>query len=215
MLPVDFYCERVAAGFGGEPLNALSALAFLVLGVWRLRTAPHEADALAGFGLVLLGIAAVLHHLFALTVTHAADIWANTLFLVVFVTLFLRRLAGMGPVAILPAAAGVLAVTQGLQLPAVRAALGLWSDAFAVETLCLGLLAAALARTAQQTARGLAIATLLLAAGLPFRFLDHALCASFPFGTHWIWHLFNAASIAVVLVTLGRHDMRRAEGGAG
>lgn len=212
MEPVDFYCERVAAGLGGEPLNAATALAFLGVGLWRLRAAPAAADRHAALALMLLGVAACLHHLFALRLTLRGDVWANVLYLAAFGALLLRRFGGLGPIAILPAFALVVALTEVLGLPAVRAALGRGADTFAVLAVLLGLFALALAGRAPAIARLVALGGLVLAAGLPFRFLDGPLCAAFPLGTHWLWHLANAASIALVLTAVALHARERRPG---
>jgi hypothetical protein len=47
---------------------------------------------------------------------------------------------------------------------------------------------------------------ILLAAGifllsLTFRTIDKAACASFPLGTHFLWHLLNALVLYVLLRT--------------
>lgn len=63
---VDGYCERVAPGLWGEPLNSLSNLAFLVAAVlvWRLAAGDRAGRLLAGLiGLVFA--ASTAFHLLA------------------------------------------------------------------------------------------------------------------------------------------------------
>ena len=55
--------------------------------------------------------------------------------------------------------------------------------------------ALALRRRAPEAARGLAIGAGMLAVSLFFRTIDAAVCPAFPVGTHFLWHLLNAAML--------------------
>lgn len=206
MEPVDFYCERIGPGFGAEPLNTASAAAFLLVGLIAFALAPAADDRRAAAALAAVGLASMLMHGFALGVLAQVDLWVNRLYLALLAALMLRRLGGTGLAAALAggvAAAAALELLPGLT--AVRATLGIAADPYTLLVLVFALSAAAIGRAAPASARGLALAALILAAGLPFRFLDGALCASWPSGTHWLWHLSNAVASAVVLATLARH----------
>ena len=48
-------------------------------------------------------------------------------------------------------------------------------------------------------ARTLATAAALLCLSISIRSLDELLCAQIPIGTHFLWHLINAAMFIVVL----------------
>jgi hypothetical protein len=43
------------------------------------------------------------------------------------------------------------------------------------------------------------LAAALFVVSLVFRTMDQAVCAAFPFGTHFIWHLLNAAVLLILL----------------
>lgn len=203
--PVDAYCERQAQGFGGEPLNMLTGLAFLVVGLMALRRAPSGADRMLALALALVGVASAVQHGFALVITVWADLAANILYLVLLGSLMLRRLAGISaPAAILSASAMVLAVNTAPAGPALRAVSPILADTFFLLLLILAGSALALRHARPETARGFAVAAMLLAIGLPFRLLDGGLCPVWPIGTHWIWHLLNAASATLVLAALAR-----------
>jgi hypothetical protein len=49
--------------------------------------------------------------------------------------------------------------------------------------------------------RGLAFAALLFAISLTLRSVDMALCPAFPLGTHFAWHILNAAVLYILLRT--------------
>lgn len=204
--PVDGYCERVASGFGGEPFNALTGLAFLLGGLVAFSRAPGTDDRNAALALALVGLASASQHGFAVEVTVWADVAANLLYLGLLGVLLLRRLAGAGAFAAgLAAVVAVAAAYQAVQSVGVRQTLGLAADLFVMLTLIL-IAAALMLRSAHPvTAHRIALAALVLAAGLPFRFLDPALCDIWPLGTHGIWHLMNATATALLLSALARH----------
>ena len=203
---VDAYCERLVPGFGGEPFNMLTGLAFLAVGLFTLRRAPAVADRLAAAALALVGLASAVQHGFALGVTVKADQGANLLYLTLLGTLMLRRLAGAGFASALAGGVAVVALTQVVGgNPAVQQALGRASDTFFLLMLVLLGAALSLRATHPATAGRIAFAGAVLAAGLPFRFLDASLCPSWPLGTHGIWHLVNATSAALLLSALARH----------
>ena len=74
---VDYYCERLGPGFGGEPFNMLTGLAFLAVGLFAFRRAPAVEDRLAAAALGLVGLASAVQHGFALGVTVKADLAAT------------------------------------------------------------------------------------------------------------------------------------------
>jgi hypothetical protein len=202
---VDAYCERMAPGFGAEPVNMLTGLAFLAVGVFAYRRAPAPEDRHAAAALGLVGLASAMQHGFALALTFQVDMAANLLYLTLLGVLMLRRLAGLGAAAALAGAmAGVALAYAAGQSPVLRQILGVGVDMFLL--LLIVILAAALALRArdQSMAGRIALAGAVLAAGLPFRFLDAGLCPDWPLGTHGLWHLFNAASAALLLAALGR-----------
>lgn len=203
---VDAYCERLTPGFGGEPFNMLTGLAFLVVGVFALRRAPAREDRLAAAALGLVGIASAVQHGFALGVTVWADLAANLLYLALLGALMLRRLAGAGFAAALVGGVIGVALTQVIGDSAVLyQVLGRATDTFFLLMLVLLATALALRRRNPATAGRIALAGAVLAAGLPFRFLDAGLCAVWPLGTHGIWHLVNASSAALLLSALRHH----------
>jgi hypothetical protein len=202
----DAYCERLTHGFGAEPFNMVTGLAFLVVGVFAYRRAPRGEDCRAAVALGLVGVASAVQHGFSVVLTQQADIVANLAYLWLLGALMLRRLVGLRSNAALAGALAVvsLAFAAG-KIPELRQGLGFGSDMFVM--LLVVVLAAALGQLAcyPATARRVVLAGAVLAAGLPFRFLDAGLCAVWPIGTHGIWHLCNAAASLLLLRALARH----------
>jgi len=65
----------------------------------------------------------------------------------------------------------------------------------------VALIAVAIGAKQQGVRRGLAFAALLFAVSLALRTADLAVCTAFPLGTHFAWHILNAAVLYVLLRT--------------
>ena len=79
------------------------------------------------------------------------------------------------------------------------------SAAYLAVALLIALYALALRRRLPHVARGLALGAALLALSITFRALDGPLCAAWPIGTHFLWHLLNAAMLGWMIVVYHRH----------
>ena len=219
---IDGYCERTDPSYWSEPLNALSNASFLVAAwaSWRLaaRAGDRGGKALAAI-LALIGVGSWLFH------THA-QVWAMLLdvapiqaFILVYIGLAtVRFFAAPWWAGVLAAAAFVpasAAVASGIG--ALFGPLNGSTGYLPVPILILGY-AAALYRRAPEAARGLAIGAGMLVVSLVFRTIDEAVCAAFPAGTHFLWHLMNGAMLwwmVRVLVRFGPGARLARGGGAG
>ncbi len=101
---LDAYCERTGPGLWGEPLNAVTNLAFIVAAVMALRlwraqpglTYRNGWDLLLMIALLFaIGIGSALWHTFATRWAMSADTIPILLFINVFLLGFLVRLAGL------------------------------------------------------------------------------------------------------------------------
>jgi hypothetical protein len=206
---VNSYCERTDAGYWSEPVNALTNAGFLVAAVlcWRLAAVRRDrgAQALSGV-LFLIGIGSYLFHTHAQVWAMTADVAPIQVFILAYVYLATVRFF------VLPAWAGALAVVLFMPYAAlvgrvIGAAFGPLNGSVGympVPILIAGY-AAALWRRAPATARGLLAGAGLLALSLVFRTVDEAACGAFPLGTHFLWHLLNAAMLGWMILVLVRH----------
>jgi hypothetical protein len=193
---VDSYCERVAPGLWGEPLNSLSNLAFLVAAVlvWRLAAGDRTGRLLA----VLIGFvfaASTAFHLLATRWAAVADSVSILVFVLVYAVLFARvfynwRFAWLAAPAFLAVTVVTALLGGGLYLSAL---IGL----FAFAALL------AFSRDAYWT--HFAVAGAVFALSLSLRTLDRDVCDYVPAGTHFLWHLLNG----VVLYLVSRTMIRR------
>ena len=70
---------------------------------------------------------------------------------------------------------------------------------YAVYLVALLAIAALLAGKDGRTAVRLAGAGALFVLALVFRSIDQAMCPTFPYGTHFLWHLLNAVVLYLLL----------------
>lgn len=194
-LAVTAYCERTAAGFWAEPLNALTNLAFplaALLIVPRLRRVRGHAEVwLLALLAAAVGVGSFLWHTLATPWSEWADVIPVGLFISVFLLAFLRRTAGLA----WPAALLLFVVYQALNLAVQGVApadlfngsvyyLPAWIVLLSMAVYCRA--------TGRAASRPLLAMWLLFSLSLVLRSVDAALCPVFPVGTHFAWHLLNA-----------------------
>lgn len=223
---VDIYCERTGPGLWAEPLNALSNLAFIAGALWGALVARQAGNRAFDAWLLIwmagaIGIGSGLFHTFAQAWSEYVDtvpIWS---FVAAFVLVALHRFAGMGWGRVAVWSVGVVAL-------AVATVFGLASGPGSADAAAaagpdplngsgqyapavVALLAFALFTTWRKhaAARWLwaCLATFLVS--LTFRTLDRDLCAAWPWGTHFVWHMLNGLMIGLLLQMLIRTGYRR------
>lgn len=210
---LDAYCERGSAGgLWAEPLNAASNLAFLgaaAWALWSLRRGPARPPAWRacwdlGLAIALMAAVAIgsgLWHTVARPWARLADQAPIALLMILLLETTLRRRlfwpgrARAWALAIFLAANGVLA----LLVP--RDTL---KGSIFYAPACLALVGLALAGGGAS----FLVTWALFTASLVLRTVDLPLCAAFPAGTHFLWHLLNAA----VLLRLTLPLVRQARG---
>jgi hypothetical protein len=206
-MAISSYCERLDLAFWAEPLNAVTNAAFLVAGLAALRLIRRDrpADrALLGLSalVMLIGVGSFLFHTVPARWSLLADVVPIQLFAVCYVGLALRRMLGLSPraalagsILFLAACLGLSAVLAPVLPPPIRGAAG-------YAGFLAGLFGMALAvwlRGVRVTARRLALCGAVFTLSLGFRSLDGALCAQWPAGLHWAWHLLNGLVLYLLL----------------
>jgi hypothetical protein len=203
LAPLDFYCERLGPGVWAEPINAFSNLAFLIaagLLLARLWAEPRRDWPAIAFAVLIaiIGVGSGLFHLFANRWSLIADVAPITMFIYAYFLLGMVRFLRLGWPAALAATAGFFAASLLIETaarPLLGGSAGYLPGLIAIATV------AALARPrAPAAARWLAWASVTFAVSLTLRTLDHPLCAGFTLGTHFMWHILNAVTLAVLVL---------------
>jgi hypothetical protein len=133
-----------------------------------------------------------------------ADMVPIQLFAFGYFALAMRRFLHLGMLAAATATAAFLASSFGLTaLLAPLLPAGARGSAGYASFLVALLATAWLARRSREgaAARGLALAGGVFAVSLTVRSVDQAVCPALPTGTHFLWHLLNAAVLFVLLRT--------------
>ena len=195
--PVSAYCERAGPGLLAEPLNALSNLAFLAAAWWLWSRLDARRPLLAGPQRVLaalialVGLGSFAFHTLATGWAGVLDVLFIGIFNLAFLVLYVRLLARRSWR--WSAAAGVAFVTvdrlaaRALPEEALNGSL-----LYLPALLVLGLLTAHALWRAPPAGRRMAAAAGVFLVSLLLRSIDRAVCASWPWGTHFLWHLLNA-----------------------
>jgi len=200
--PIDIYCERVSAGFWAERVNAISNVAFLAVGAWGLSAAMRAekpdwmASCLAGL-VVVIAIGSFLFHTFADRWSAVADVLPISLFIYCYLTLVLFRFLRLGGLATLATLIGFFALSlliERLLFPLIAG-----SAAYVPALSALWALGGLLRWKGHRAAGSLLGAGWLFLVSLGLRTLDEPLCGVWPVGTHFLWHILNAATLALLL----------------
>lgn len=203
---LDQYCERTGPDYWAEPVNALTNFGFVVAAAWMWRRVAGLPLARAMcVNLAVIGVGSWLFHTHGTRWAELADVLPITAFILLYVFAAFRDYVGL-PLwaAALSAAAFVpyaaLTVPLWLRIPGLGSSAGYMP----VPVLILAI-ALYLRRRAPGTARGLAVGAGLLLVSLTFRTFDAPLCADWPLGTHFLWHLLNAVMLGWMIEVYRRH----------
>ena len=116
--PIDAYCERVAQGLFGEPLNALSNLAFFVAAGYGVAVARRQHSGLEvrllAWLVGVIGAGSLLFHSFANRWSLLADVGPITIFIYAYFAFALRRFVGLAWPATLVLLGALLAINVAI-----------------------------------------------------------------------------------------------------
>jgi hypothetical protein len=225
------YCERAGqSGLLAEPLNLATNAAFLLaawlawrrFAAWPAMRLPRDLDIAALIAIVFgIGIGSASWHAHPVRATLLADVLPITLFIHLYLVIFVVRVLGLRWYW----AGAILAafIAAGFGLPSLFGAGGGGSggtSAYLPAYAMLAIMTVVVLVTRNPAAPGLALVLGIWTVSLAARSVDGAVCEAFPWGTHFVWHTLNAAVLFGLTALLVRHaDVRHGEvrraGGAG
>lgn len=203
---IDGYCERTDFTYWSEPVNALTNLAFLLAAalLWRRSAGLPLARALV-LVLAAIGVGSWLFHTHATVWGAVADVVPIAGFILLYVFAVHRHVWGWSAPASALAVAGFVPYAAAT-VPVFAALPGFSvSAAYWPVPLLIAIHAVLLWRREPALARGFAAGAAILVVSLAFRSVDEALCAQLPLGTHFMWHLLNAAMLGWMIEVYVRH----------
>ena len=207
--PIDAYCERLGPGLWAEPFNAVSNAAFIIAAlvgaaVWRRGTQEAGRADRAGLAMVVLvaviGIGSLLFHTFANRWSVLADVIPIAFFIYAYFALALARLVGLRWWVALLATLVFLGAST-LADPLIAEMVGS-SSGYVPALLAMVGIGVALVVKGRSGSRTILLAAAVFTASLGLRIADMPICAAFPLGTHFLWHILNAATLGLLLVAL-------------
>ncbi|CDX22655.1 conserved membrane hypothetical protein [Mesorhizobium plurifarium] len=210
LTPVDLYCERTGPGLWAEPANALTNVAFIAAGLWGVwQVRRYQTGAFAevlAWWVVAIGIGSTLFHTFASKGTIWADILPIAGFTLAYTLFNLRRFLGMDWSKAIVVFVAFYAVA-GLITYAVPDWLRQASNGttgYLPPFLALAFFGAWVAATGNRAGWYNLTGSAIFVVSVICRMIDPLVCASFPLGTHFLWHVFNGLMLAVLLAATAR-----------
>lgn len=208
---IDIYCERTSPAWDAEPLNAISNIFFFFAAwaAWHLqKTHPNTAfkAPVKALSIVtaVVGAGSLTFHTIATRWAEWADVIPILVFMIVYcwliLTVFFKWPLWLKTLTTL----AFFAATFYLESDEFETFL--WGGAMYLPTLVF-LLAAGIGIWRSDASAGKAF---FAAAGLfmlsfTARTIDKPLCSHIPVGTHYFWHLFNAAVLFLLIRTIILH----------
>jgi hypothetical protein len=209
---IDGYCERLGPGLWAEPLNAATNAAFILAALIALGLAIRAGRldgplALLVVLTVAVGTGSFLFHTHATAWAALADTVPIGLFILGYFAATMNRFAGLSwgrSLALMLIFLTAMVVLSALMRCTLAPLIG-GSSGYVPPLLALLGVGLWLAARARPAGRWLVAAAGVFALSLTFRALDGPLCAAWPVGTHFLWHLLNGLVLGLLLVALIRH----------
>ena len=218
------YCERGSnPAFWAEPLNAATNAAFIIAALLAARELIRKPAGARGGAettlvglLFLMGLGSFLFHTFATRWAAIADTAPIGIFMVAYLAYALRRFLGWGWLRVVVGLAGFVAALKFAG--DVRCGSGLLAATSAASGACLNGtagyvpaylamlgIAGALVAAGHPAWRHFVLASIVFLASMAFRTIDLEICdatrfAGHALGTHFLWHVLNAATLYILAI---------------
>jgi len=202
---VDHYCERTSEAWTAEPINAISNVAFLVAGfaAWRLARKRHAMTDAPLIGALILivpviGVGSFIFHVVATRWTEWIDVIPILAFMLLYLWWAMSRLMGLSNLVKMAALLGFFAATFAIEesLPASILAGGAMYLPSLLAFVVVGLASSNWSPGARKV---FLLATTTFMVSWVMRTSDEPLCPLLPIGTHFLWHIFNATTVYLLV----------------
>ena len=199
---LDFYCERLMPGFWAEPINSVSNLGFIFAAFfgfycwWSSRSWWMFYLSTLAF---LVGVGSFTFHTFATRWAHLADLLPIAIFMTSFLVFSQRSLFRFSILKTLLLTLIFIASAVLIEVYQPRHLLG-GSLGYTHAVIALSVVTYGLRRQRHQLTKYFWAGLQVFLMSLVFRTLDGYACELNPFGTHFLWHLMNAALIFILLI---------------
>ena len=199
---LDFYCERLMPGFWAEPANAVSNPGFIFaafFGFYCWKSSKSNWMFFLSFLALLVGIGSFLFHTYATRWAHLADLLPIALFMSSFLVFVQKRLLHFSNLKTFLVMCIFITAAVLIELYQPRHILG-GSLGYTHAVIALSMVAYIFRKRRHPYSKYFSAGLQVFLLSLVFRTLDGYLCEINPFGSHFIWHLTNAALIFILLI---------------
>lgn len=196
---LNFYCERITDSFWAEPLNAISNLGFILVGILFLIKYKQLSKWTTFFCInsIIIGIGSFLFHTFANVWSLFADIIPIMILISCFFFYSFRVILKHSNV--LSFISTVLILIIGILLENFN--LGIFNGSEAYFHVLASLLFFSYGtRNKRLISKKFICASCIFMMSLVFRTVDNFACDFIPIGTHFMWHLSNSFLIYILIL---------------
>ena len=207
---MDVYCERVDSTYWSEPVNAISNLGFVLVGLFLLTKLEDKSDKWSVYfilNLIVIGIGSFLFH------THA-NVWslfADIIPIMVIVTTFFfysfKNILKYSGARSSVFTFGIIGL--GVYLNTLKLSYFNGSEAYFNVLAGLLFFSFILNKKDRVLSYKFVKATFVFVISLVFRSIDSSVCEAFPLGTHFLWHLNNSFLIyCLISISIYNHKSK-------
>lgn len=210
-------CERHAEGLLAEPLNAVSNLAFLCVAVAIYRYYKSNEDIklhriwdvqVMTFLIFIIGINSIVFHSYPTQVTELMDTIPIVLFIMIYFVSVIFRIGKCTKFQAVVCLVAFVGFTHVLihQFPrALNDSIGYLSSMIALIVIAIYL-----HMRARPSSQYFMLAAIIGVVSLFCRAIDREVCSVWPYGTHFLWHSFNALLLYILMKQIIRNVNREA-----
>lgn len=205
--PVDIYCERLSQAFWAEPINAFTNIAFFIaayalLKQLRARSVREPWISWLIAWIAMIGAGSYAFHTLATLGASLLDVIPIGIFIISYIYVFLLLVMHCRWQKMLLCCLPFFLLNYFIQfLPEAL----YFNGTIRYVPALLYLLTFALLMHRVHGAffsRPLWMASATLICSMFFRSVDNLWCASWPLGTHFLWHIFNGVALYFAVVAL-------------
>jgi len=199
--PLDIYCERQSIGVWNEPVNALTNLAFIILGfLLAFKTKKDKFSFCLSNQIIIIGIASFSFHTFANPIAGLIDIFSILLFGMAYISFVNYKLMKLGLLISIILALLLIPFSFFIYLVTVFFFGELNGSSWYLSFIILFLIYFFLLKSKfHELSLTLLFCFIFFSFSLVLRSLDNHLCDLIQVGTHFIWHIMNAILLSLLV----------------
>ena len=192
------YCERTNLEAFGEPLNAISNIAFILCGIILIFRKGMILNPLP-YSVIFIGISSFLFHYLPNKIFSTLDIFSILLFVIMYNVMLTRNILNYSVNYTILSSVTLLIISFFTGVFLFKTIIG--TSGFYIGLLLYMIYIFYYVKNFQNVKYFLC-AIAIFFVSIIFRSIDPYLCNSIFFGTHFIWHILNSVVIYLLSIFL-------------